>query len=398
MKTIKLKFAYFIYILYFWFLIPDFLESEFYIIHILSILFRVLGSVVAGFLFVKYRKHSRPLIVITVFIAYMLLTTLLNGFNIENLVRWAAIYVDIFGISVFTEYLIRDNVQRYLSIMNCLCISGFIINAITVFIFKDGLVKVANEAGVLFPYYFYDYDNSFIVRYIYTFAIVFFYDKYYKKNNFKWIVIVAAATLFYRQSIGSLLAIVVFMVFYYFRRIIRSNIINIKTIWVGYGLMTVFILFCSSSGILAYLIAFYHKTNSLGKRIYMWNKAVNVITHKFLLGTGVQNTTNMRNVFQYAQLHNSLLNTWLWGGFIGIALYCIFIYSLHKDSKKMKDKSERKIMSFLFVIVAVSSLMDGMELISGIYLFYFIVCNSHYFNHISKQREILSLSFKKQDT
>ena len=75
MKTIKLKFAYFIYILYFWFLIPDFLESEFYIIHILSILFRVLGSVVAGFLFVKYRKHSRPLIVITVFIAYMLLTT-----------------------------------------------------------------------------------------------------------------------------------------------------------------------------------------------------------------------------------------------------------------------------------------------------------------------------------
>lgn len=379
MKTIRLKFTYFIYMLYLWFLIPDFLESKFHIIHILSVLFRFSGSIVAGCLLIKFRRHSRSLIILTVFIAYMLFTTLLNGFNISNLVRWAAIYVDIFGVSVFTEYLIHDNAKRYLSIMNYLCISGFIINAVTVFLFKDGFVKVPNEAGVLFPYYFYDYDNSFIIRYIYTFAVVFFYDKYYHKNNFIWIVIVAAATLIYRQSIGSLLAVSVFIVLYCFRKVIRSKIVNIETVWIGYGLMTLLILFCSSSGILASFIAHYNKTNSLNKRIYMWNKAIDVIIHKFLFGTGVQNTTDMRNIFQYAQLHNSFLNTWLWGGFVGIALYCIFIYSLYKSSEKLIDKNDQKLVTFLFGAVAVCSLMDGMELISGIYLFYFVVCNSHYF-------------------
>ena len=192
-------------------------------------------------------------------------------------------------------------------------------------------------------------------------------------------MIVAAATLIYRQSIGSLLAVSVFIVLYCFRKVIRSKIVNIETVWIGYGLMTLLILFCSSSGILASFIAHYNKTNSLNKRIYMWNKAIDVIIHKFLFGTGVQNTTDMRNIFQYAQLHNSFLNTWLWGGFVGIALYCIFIYSLYKSSEKLIDKNDQKLVTFLFGAVAVCSLMDGMELISGIYLFYFVVCNSHYF-------------------
>lgn len=364
-----------IWFFYLWYLLPDFLLKTFVVINLCSILFRFLGAVLAGFILIKYYSKDKALIVIVFFIMYMLFNTMFHGIDVRNLIRWGAIYVDIFAISVYTHHLIKKSCINYFKFMNYLCLIGLVINAFTVFFLKNGLVLVPNEAGVMFPYYFYDYDNFFIIRYIYTNAIVYVNDLIFSKKNLPWVLTVEFITLLYLKSIGSLLALLLFIVFFVAKKLVRGEILNIKTIWVGYIFLTCILLIGSSTDILSSFMTLFGKSISFGKRIYMWGKTVDMLPNIFLFGTGVINTTDMRELFRYAQLHNSFANILLWGGGVGFVIYCFFIKAIYDNSKKDKNKEMVKVFAFLFLSVMIASLMDGLELRSGIYIFYFIAVN-----------------------
>ena len=50
---------------------------------------------------------------------YILIVTVLKTFNVSNIVRYVAIYADIFTMAVFTEYLLTNDASKQLPYFYC---------------------------------------------------------------------------------------------------------------------------------------------------------------------------------------------------------------------------------------------------------------------------------------
>ena len=397
-----------LYPLYFILLTPDvFLLNRVFNLAFTAI--RGVAGVIAIFLLfcLFYNKRlSKMLFMISAYILYMGLNTLARGFSISNIIRFIAIYADIFVIAVFTEYLLCEDTNYFIRFLYKITWLGLILNTISVFAFPNGLVRAPNEVGGSYSAYFYGYDNRFIVRYIPSFAIIFIYEKYLlgkKRIGGGGVVaiVVCFLTLLYLKSTASFIAMGIILLGYFFLNMIPSKIINFRSIWIGYIVVDLVLLLGSTVESWMNVVYLLNKAESLLLRTKMWHAALNVIEDNIIFGIGVKNTSFMRDNFLFAQLHNSFLTTLLWGGIIGIILYTIFIFTIQKGFtiRKLDQKIDLKFFSILFIALMVASLFDGLELTAYTYIYYMIVGNYKYvenLNRLSCRRFVFRLKSKKR--
>lgn len=342
---------------------------------------RGLAGLIAVFLL--FQTKSRRLVSLGLYILYMGIITMAHGIDTGKLVRFISIYADIFIISVFTEFLIRKDTYWFVRCLNVIVWIGLIINMITVFALPNGLAQITNEVnGTYQNGYFYGYDNSFIVRYLPTIVIIFIHEKCIKRKTKGGAATILAmlicfATLFYLKSVACCIAILTIIVGYFLLDLIPSKILNFKMVWLGYLFADILLLIGSNNVVFSNIIGKLEKTTSFFKRTRTWAVSVNTIKDNLFFGIGIQNTAYMRELFWYAQLHNSALTIILWGGLIGLILYTYFIFSLQEGSvlKKKSERTDLRFFSVLFIGAMVGSLFDGLELLPYIYLFYILIGN-----------------------
>lgn len=360
-------------------LMPEIIQTG-HITKLLFIAVRGFAGIIAAYLLIVYKHRSRMMMSLLIYLLYMLIVTLLKGFSKANIVRYVAIYVDIFIIAVFTEHLITYDTEKYIKYLYYVFSIGLIINVLSVFLCPNGLVRVANEAGVVFPYYFYDYDNRFIVRYIPTILIIYIYEKRFKGCKNGGVRTLAAMTmcflsLLYLQSTSSCIVFLAIIIGYCFIRFRWLDTLTIRRVWMIYILASVLLSVLAVGLSSSEFIMNLGKTNSLYLRSKMWETATKEVLHAPVLGTGVLETTLMRDTYGYAQLHNSFLTTLLWGGTFGIILYSRFITSGKLAFLKERDTLEYRLCVLLFSAMMIASLFDGLELVAHTYILYFILGN-----------------------
>lgn len=340
----------------------------------------------AGFLGIVllffFKNKSKPLLVLCFYIFYIGVNTFAHGFVKDNIIRYIAIYADIFTIAIFTEYLIREDTNRFIRIMNCIAWLGMIANTVSVFAFPHGFIQMPNEMGSFNSFYFYDYDNRFIVKYIPSILIIFIYEKYICHNNkggFLTVsyLFVCLLTLLHLRSIACSFAFLLVVIGYFCIDFIPLKIMNFKTIWIGYLIFSFLLIFGLVMTADMDVLTVVGKGNAFLIRMKMWISAIPFIEKSPILGKGILNTSDMRYHFMFAQLHNSLLNLLLFGGIVGLLLYSYFIHSLWEIMNALKSvqKTEFKFFSLLFLSVMTASLFDGLELTSNLYIFYIILGN-----------------------
>ena len=372
-----------LYLLYILILMPDFLKSMWSVFGIISMGIRGIAGIVTILMLLKRKKRSKTLKNLSIYIGYLLIITLLRAFSTDNIIRFIAIYADIFIMSVFTDYLLENDTAKYIKIMNTVLWIGLLVNAASVFLLPNGIIQGTNEAGVYFPYYFYDYDNHFIIRYASSFAIIFMHEKYYKGRDKGGALIVIAmliglSTLIKLHSIASMVAMMFMLGAYVLMDFIPEKVIQIRTIWLSFLVTSLIIVlgFSFSFTFTTSMIASLGKTMSLFKRSTIWMIATRKIPENIVMGTGLINSTDMKSLFGFAQLHNSLLTTVLWGGVVGLVLYSRFIFSIQSTWKRSKDHTDSRFMIILFATMMIASLVDGIELLSNVYMLYFIIARS----------------------
>ena len=381
-----------LYLFFLLLLMPDIFRIN----HLMNLAFtavRGMAGLLAILLLLDDRNHSKSLTVLIIYIVYLGIVTILRDFKTSNLIRFVAIYADIFILAVYTEYLIKKDTRRFISFLFCVLLGGLIINTASVFLFPRGMLQVANEAGVTAPAYFYDYDNHFIIRYIPTVLIVFIYEKYMHGRPKGGIItllciIVSAATLLFLRSSASMIAWCLVAAAFICIDMIPADVFDFFSIWIGYVIISIILIAGNISTAGTEFIEKLGKAKSLFKRTRMWGLAVKEVAGSPLVGTGVVNASDMRELYWFAQLHNSFINILLWSGIIGVLLYTAFVLSLKKDMNKWNanNRMVSKFISVLFMAVMVASLFDGLELRSNLYLFYFIVANYNYIEAAFKTR------------
>ena len=359
-------------------LLPDvFRENSYFNLALYGI--RALGGLLAVLLFITSKRKSRSIYFLAAYMIYLLLITMVKSFSASNIVRFVSIYADIFIVAVFTEYLLQRDTRRLLKLLWVYAWIGLVINCLTVFLLRNGLYVKTNEMGVPFAYYFYGYDNSFIFRYIPSIFIFYVYEKKYYVIKYPIRTLLAMvlcfASLLYKQSIGSCLGMGAVFLGFLLLKLIPEKLTSVKTIWIGYLAVAALLTMGSLTDFGSKFISVVGKSQAMNMRAQMWTIALKAIPRNLLFGRGVLNTFAMRDIFMYAQLHNTLLTTLFWGGVLGIVLYTVFIFSLENDCLKKESEWDRKLIALLFLGLVIVSLLDGAELSYHIYLFYFFVAN-----------------------
>jgi len=365
-----------LYVLYLLYFLPASMTEVWNILHIFVLIIESLGCLFCfAYLIIRIKQVSKPLLYLSAVIALSAIVTLFSGFSIANYVRWFAIYKDIFAIAVLTEILYNENPARYRRLAENVLTAGLILNVASVVCFPGGMLKVPNEVGVKHPHFFYDYDNHFPTRYIPTFAIIYLNDQSRKFKRLVPAMFLGLLSFLVTGSVMCTVAMSAMILGYFLAKYIPAKILNIRNVWFLYIVLSCVVVAISHTDAFGALADSVGKDVSLLSRTRMWKISIPTILEKPIFGTGVLNTVTMRSLFRYATLHNALLNTLLWGGVAGLAVYTLFICSVSNRLTKNATDNTVKVFAILFGGMMILCLMDCIEILAHIYAFFILAAN-----------------------
>lgn len=368
-----------VYCLLIVFLFPDYVHDLNNATRIAFDVLRAFGGLIAVVLLMIGRKRSGTAKAIVAYIAFIGIVTICS-FSSANIIRFVAIYADIFAIVILADYLIAKDPHLFLKMMHKLLMVGLILNCISVAACPDGLLQVANEAGVYGPYYLYGYDNGFILLYLPTVAVVFLYEKYLKGKKHGGIetlitLVLCTASLIYLHSAASMIAFGFLTIIYLLLRRPKHGSRLIGISWLIYCTLATMLV----TGMLlpqdSQFISSIGKESSLFVRETMWSRAIEMIGTAPLFGTGILSTSEMRSFFGYATLHNTLINLVFWGGILGWLLFSRIALAMQRELKAAPDHYDSVFLSCLFIAFLLASFTGCLELEGGIYLLFLMIGN-----------------------
>ncbi len=368
-----------VYCLLIVFLFPDYVHDLGNVTRIAFDVLRAFGGLIAVVLFMIQRKRSNTAKAIVVYITFIGIVTICS-FSSANIVRFIAIYADIFAIVILADFLIAKDPHLFLRVMHKLLMAGLILNCISVAVCPDGLLQVANEAGAYGPYYLYGYDNGFILLYLPTVAVVFLYEKYIKgkrRGGIETLIVLllCVASLTYLHSAASMIAFGFIIVFYLLLRCPKHGSSLIGISWLIYCILATMLITGTLLPQDSQFVSSIGKESSLFVRETMWSRAIEMIEVSPLFGTGVLSTSEMRGFFGYATLHNTLINLLFWSGILGLLLFSGIAFAMQREMRAASDHYDSAFLSCLFIAFLLASFTGCLELESGIYLLFLMIGN-----------------------
>lgn len=360
------------------FLLPGYIHGLNDAIHLVIDALRAFGGLIALVLFMTNSKSSTAKAIV-IYISFVCIITICS-LSSANMVRFVAIYADIFAIVIFTDYLVSKEPRSFLRVMHRLLMAGLILNCASVAACPNGLLQVANEAGAYGPYYLYGYDNSFIVYYLPTVAVTFLYEKYQKGKSHGGIETFAVLALCfassaYLHSMASSAAFGFLLILYCLLHHPNRSLSLISISWLIYCTLDIMLIGGALLSQDSQIISSVGKGTSFAVRESMWSHAIELIATNPLLGTGVLSTGEMRSYFGYATLHNTLLNLVFWSGFAGLLIFSKMIFAMQEELRAATDRYDSFFLSCLFGTFLLASFTGCLELEGGIYLLFLVIGN-----------------------
>lgn len=332
-----------------------------YIILIMAFIFLILG---VKEYFLDKKKNDNRQILFTIIGMYIVI--LLSNVNLLNykfeyikldffdlLILYVYNIVNIMNIHVNSKYININNVLDYfkLSIL-CLAISmfgSFIFNGLP-FSSYSGIIKGLehyNMFGFKFRLSGYAVDPNYVTLISFVFvALLYFFDKNYKKNIFYYIISILLICFSFSKTI-MLTLIPVACLSYVLNKIKDKKIYDKICI-------LIIILIISLPCILLFT-KFLANTDTMNTRYYLWDKAVHLFLKNPLLGNGL--SSFRVNIWMekhwLVQCHCTFLQLLAEHGIITLILYCILCF---KVLKKKNNYINFTFLIYLFFAITYESI------------------------------------------
>lgn len=311
----------------------------------------------------KSIKISKIIFLIILMQFIYITSTLINKLDCSSVII-NTVQVIILCILIENFYL-NDKEKLYWALSKLLFILIFI-DFIYVILHPTGVI-----VGTLHTWFLGAKNNhlTYILPAIFCNYVYYFYIK--RSKYMKWIILaficfISAYILVVVQSMTSLVALVLMILLILFNnKYSILNYINMKTISIVYLIIFIGVVFLGIQNHFSYFIEeVLNKDLTFTGRVQIWEKSIEYIKMKPLLGNGIE--TNVFRVFKFGDAsavhcHNMLLELIYQGG---VLLLLIFIKFWNTICKKI-DSCDSKIKPFL----SATLLVYCIELLTEVYYF-----------------------------
>ena len=295
----------------------------------------------------KEKPSMQTLIKIMAFYAIYLLTTKLNGGNMQPIITNA---LPCFNLLMTATILNKKYNSHYFKSGLLFFLSIITINLATIVLFPDGLYKDGNNPN---PYHFLGHRNDQI-EYILPMFAMFFLSKTAKKSYTSHLVLLAAlsmACVVSTWSMNSMLSILVLLLIVSIPT--KTSISPIKA-YITYAISFFAIVVNHLQEKIGWIIeTIMHKSLTFTGRQRIWDLSIEQITKSPIIGYGYEfGQIKYEKIKHINSCHNYILDFMYFGGIIMIS-YVIYILSLLSKSIVHDKQSGKKSTAILCAYLTV---------------------------------------------
>ena len=354
-----------IILLSFFFLIKPYFLSVNPILNDISNIFMLLVG--GGIYFLSFYKNkiSRLQIAIFVFMGISLISTL---FVSKDIVFWLKYFLQYSTISLYSEFLIKNNTDGFFKNLSILLGALIILNFITFLFFPEGIFS--HEVLLL------GYDNATIVLLLLGSMFIMF-SSYYFYKKIKWWAwipfLMNLITYYVRWSVGAMIGCIVLLIFFlfFYRKPKWTKILNLRTFyWVTFALFILIVVFGIQKYFSFIIVDVFHKNVTLTGRTLIWQRCFEQIRLHPIFGIGMMVYGERFDMIGIYHAHCNFLNVLLEIGFVGLLSY---FYIWHLLIKSLLQNPQHKLVNFLnftFLSYLVMTLIDVIDNSEVLFIFF----------------------------
>ena len=340
----------------------------------------------------KKIKLSSPIIIIAIYIAYLLLRTLLQPISVFGFQQLYYLFPYALLFIVISQLQINNKEKLFLS--NTFLFS-FIISIVFGVFLQAKHSSFSNFSRLQLTWANANYLASYLLV---TIGFIVFS---WKTSKEKWIryvaltsLIVALIFLLWTQSRGGLLSLFLLLLGIYFVSSIKKH----KILHIAISSIFILILILSSIFIFKTIRP---QTVTFRARIYKAN--IEYIKHNWLVGSGLG--TFVREFPQYrlsdykllgqediiSHAHNEFIEIWAETGILGFGLFIIFLIALFKQYKRRQNSNNKLFIyaiAFSLIFLLIHNLFSITMRIPPILIYFFILAgllSANYPNDMEKK-------------
>lgn len=354
-----------IFILLFPFFEPEYIISQVYTIHRFFLMYKYAVALIAVIIYLKKGKVSKFILGLLCYNLVIIIATKLNSSygRINTAVNNA---IDVIAVCLIIELELKKEPKRVINQLLLLFEILIYSNFISMILYPNGLYSDAlyDNNWLL------GYDNKHIITILPGLMLTLIYSLYYG-NGLKirsiFLMVISCLSILKNFSATSVFAIVLMMMFVIFRNTKFENmkIFNIYNYIITYVVLFFTIIIFRLQEIFSYLIVkVFHKSLTFTGRTNIWDKTIDLIEQKPIIGYGVENSTTRAEKINFANAthaHNTILEILYKGGFFALGIYIYIIFITAKQLDKYKDEMASKIISIVIFIFFIMMLVEARD-------------------------------------
>lgn len=338
-----------------------------------------IASLIAGIsYFIKFKKYPFS----SIFLLYMLVllfTTIING---NSIIFFFKTYLSMWCIIILTERAINNNYKSYFKYLNIFIFIMVFINLITILfpsIYSLSSYRIS----------FLGYDNSFLpfvaMGNVVVIAINYLFHQKITIQTYI-ISILSLITLFIEESSNAKVAAYLLITLYLllFFHIISNKtfnkFFNYKT-YLALSIILVFfiVIYHIQDYFASFIVNVLHRSTNITGRTYIWERTLNYIKYKPLIGYGTADFEQRLLSFGIYHAHCTYLNVLLEGGIVGLTFYLNVLLCVIKKIKKYMNEKFVIILSFGTLIYYVMTIV---EFYKQAHMFFVVLTLLYYSSHL----------------
>lgn len=345
-------------------------------INSIFLVFKIASALIVVLLVLKYRNINKLNSFIIVYCFIIIISTIINKGEIFNTISDAiGIIVPFFLIDIYlnklslrqlllpivvilTIYASITSIQILKVPFNIFVVHGLRDNYTSLFYDQYGPVFALGDTKRF----------SFMILPLVTFMLLL--NKNFKKSFFckictVYICSISMFILTYCWAVSAMIMLTILIFTYIFLEINKNyfitKIINAKIFFYLYIILNILLTMTSFVDKFGTLLAVFGKSITLSGRTYIWQRGIEYIKLKPILGYGVNTELTMNRFWNLVHLHNYLINCLYIGGIILMVTILYILYMLQKKLSSNISLDSAKILSAAYIGFLILSLTDTVE-------------------------------------
>lgn len=332
---------------------------------------KIISMVSVVLLYINYKKLSKIIVFITIYLIIFLLSTYINK---GNFVKYISFCVNTLGISLLTELCIKNNCTVFFRSLFYLFFTLISVNFITYFIYPNGIAYYDGRQYLL------GIDNDFSTIFIPAMCIGFMHSIFKNKKltipYLLLLILISINTIVAWSATGIVMwFIMMFYILFIYKKNKYLNI-DMRLLLMVFIVMEIAFVFLRVQDIFAYIIEdILGKSLTFTGRTEIWDVVAKLIEKKPILGYGFYNNYIIYTYIYRAHAHNTILEITLKGGLAALILFLNILVSVASKLSKYKKNYISGIIS-----ITIFSMLLGMiteDFMQTDLLYLLIVCGYH---------------------